>query len=384
MEDRKIVKFWIALGLIVAFYCVAACVHVHAYDEIPLEFNWIYKKDGDSAVYTWNNGYAYNIEGLNFIGMECGFPVPHYAGDGQYSLYFHFKFTCDQSPKPLFRMVISPYDSRLSLYPNTSADNYITNQLGSSNLFGELDQYNANLKSYYGTFHWMQKSGCNFQWVCMREKSPDYTNQYTYSVIGIMDLRLMEEDEMSPFRLGIEIANAQSYSTFTVYNVDMGISAMDSSSTWALYDIWNKLDEFYDDWDGKIDIIASMIGSQLGDLDLILEALQDLDFSDPVVINKLTAILNSIDGQNESLFDDNETDEDLTEWENQASDVADDVAQLHDIEESLIGSLSSFEFPTAGTYTEVERSFFDFWFLDPIITPMILTGLALMIAFMIL
>lgn len=153
MEDRHIFKFWIALGLIVAIFFFCFGVRTFAYDDIPLEFNWIYKKNNDSSVYTWNNGYASNVEGLNYIGMECGIPVPHYAGDGQYSLYFHFKFTCDQDPKPLFRMVISPYDSALSLYPSTSSNNYLVNQLGQTDLFGELNQYNANLKNYWGTFH---------------------------------------------------------------------------------------------------------------------------------------------------------------------------------------------------------------------------------------
>ena len=124
MEDnRSVTKMFFGAGLVVAFVLLLTSFKVYAYDDIPLEFNWIYKKNGDSAVYTWNNGYAYNIEGLKYIGMECGFPVPHYAEAGQYSLYFHFKFTCDQDPKPLFRMVISPYDSRLSLYPTTSGDN---------------------------------------------------------------------------------------------------------------------------------------------------------------------------------------------------------------------------------------------------------------------
>lgn len=378
MEDKHIIKFWLALGLMVAIFIVAVSVRVHAYDEIPLEFNWIYKKNGDSSVYTWNNGYAYNVEGLNYIGMECGFPVPHYAGDGQYSLYFHFKFTCDQDPKPLFRMQISPYDSSLSLYPNTSMSNYLVNQLGQSDLFGEINQYNANLKNYWGTFRWMSKSTCNFQWVCMREKSPDYSNQYTYSVIGIMDLRLMEEDEMSPFRLGIEVANAQSYSTFTVYNVDMGISAMDSSSTWALYDIFNKLEDI----ETVLNTIDGSAYSMASTLFRIEDILLNLELGDNLSITRLTAILNSLNAQNESLFDE-ETDEDLTSWAERVSEFESQNQFMHSLENDLIGTIEEFTFPVFD-YSSDANSLFSGFFDNEIIILLTTVSLALAIVFCIL
>ena len=379
-ENRSVTKLFFGAGLIVALVLMLTSFKVYAYDDIPLEFNWIYKKNGDSAVYTWNNGYAYNIEGLNYIGMECGFPVPHYAEAGQYSLYFHFKFTCDQSPKPLFRMSISPYNSSLSIYPSTSSDNYILNQLGSANLFGELDTYNANLKNYYGTFRWMSKSTCNFNWVCLREKSPDYSNQYTYSVIGIMDLRLMEEDEMSPFRLGIEIANAQSYSTFTVYNVDMGLHAMDSSETWALYDCWNKLDEIsskLDDLSITAVIDTSTIESYLSD---ILSRLVTDTGKQQSILEAIGALAYNL---RTGAYDVPDPDPDLTEWDEHNAAVASAASDLHDLEESLVGTLSDYEFPTVSNQTAVNNVLLPFW-NNELVIALTLAMMSLMIVFLIL
>ena len=355
----------IFISIFIAAFSVYLAAPVFAYDEIPLEFNWIYKKNGDSAVYTWNNDYAYNIEGLNYIGMECGFPVPHYAGDGQYSLYFHFKFTCDQDPKPLFRMQISPYDSSLSLYPNTAMSNYLVNQLGQTDLFGELNQYNANLKNYWGTFRWMHKSTCNFNWVCMREKSPDYNNQYTYSVIGIMDLRLMEEDEMSPFRLGIEIANAQSYSTFTVYNVDMGLYAMDSSSTWALYDIWTTADE---------------ISSKLDNLSV--NAIIDTS-SIQRLINEVSANIvvygDMIDDDLDDILDDHQPDADLTAAAERASEFQSEIEEYNRLQEELVGTLEEYTFPAAPSGHILNAAFTPF-FSNEIVILLVAGVLAVLIA----
>lgn len=372
MEDnRSVTKIFFGAGLIVAFVLLLTSFKVYAFDFDDLEFNYIYRIYGTSDILHSSYGYDINGSHADFWGIECGFPVPTYAGNGDYSLYFKLKFSTD-IPDAGFDLICAPFNDS-SVYPHTSMTNYIR-----QNVFGELWTYNCNMKSYYGSFQWHGKSRCDYQYVACRELESAYTGQVEYTLYGVLNMRLMMEDEFEPFRLGL-IMNTNDYTSSTMFNVSASLKAMDTSSTTVMVEWFETISDQLD----VLDTIDGSLYSTASTLLRIEDVLDSLSFGDNVTIQKLTAILNSINGQNESLFSDDDTDEDLTEWDEHNSVVASAASDLHDLEESLVGTLSDYEFPTVANQTAVNNVLLPFW-NNELVIALTLAMMSLMIVFLIL
>ena len=370
MEDnRSVTKMFFGAGLVVAFVLLLTSFKVYAFDLDDLEFNYIYRVYNTTDILHSFYGYDINGSHCDFWGIECGFPVPTYAGNGDYSLYFKLKFSTD-IPDASFDLICAPFNHG-SVYPSTSMNNYIR-----QNVFGELFAYNCNMKSYYGNFYWDGKTRCDYQYVACRELETAYTGQTEYTIYGVLNMRLMMEDEFEPFRLGI-IMNTNDYSSSTMFNVSATLRAMDTSATTVMVEWFETISDQLDNLSITALVDTSSIESYLTS---ILDRLASDSAKQQAILDAIGAMAYNL---RTGYYDVTDPDLDLTEWDEHNVSVASAAADLHDLEESLIGTIEDYEFPTVANQTAVNNFLLPFW-NNELVIALTLAMMSLMIVFLIL
>lgn len=355
MEYRK-TKLLIGFGFLFAlFLWLTAPVYAFEGFEVdPVVLDWTPSTPYNYKSFPETNAFGAFTTTNSVLGFELGAPVPYYSDGEHYSLFCNFTFECENIclTQGYYKFYVFPYnmtptmsltDSGMEIFSVNNPTSFNTCMQGTK------------------TFTWYYDRACSCKYLVYM--SPTDTAHTAVSVYMVMDLNLLPDRELRPLRMGF-----------------MQRDGLGSTPTQKLYNTWHF--HFTDT-------------SLYGLLQEIESAVSQIDFSG---LSGLADLSNSVEnfyqsyitnssvefGLLESMIDDGETDEDVTEWQSQAEVMQSQVDELQSVEESLWGTLEDFEFPTAGTITEDEQLYFGLWFVNPIITPLMLTCLALMIAFLIL
>lgn len=189
-------------------------------------------------------------------------------------------------------------------------------------------------------------------------------NYTTFTFHCLFDLNLRYPGyELRPFRFGVIDA--------TQLTTGTGVSWLMYNKTYS----WRLLDtQLYYLLDTKLDDLSTAIGNI--DISVDLSGIEGLINQE---INKIIVISNQL----ESLVDDTEPDEDITKWADQASVFESANDYLHNLEESLEGTIEDFTFPEVANQTAVSNVVGSF-FSNELVLALTLSVMALMIVFLIL
>lgn len=353
----KKTKIFLCVGFIIA-YVLFVCTPLYAYETFNIDSQPV----GYSPAGTWTYYYSKTddyVSGYNhaFIGWDMTVPVPYYADGDHVSIYGTFSF---QIPN-------TNLSDDWSFYVAPAGEYVLRNDnltyYGTRFLDGFTSLGSPSVTSYRGetTFNYMPNNQCNLRYLMLKYNDGNYT---TFTFYCLFDLNLrFPTIEMRPFRFGVIDASQLTSGT--------GVS-------WLVYNKnynWELLDtQLYFLLDNKLDTIANSL--QNLNIDIDLSGLENL-------INTQINQVIQIQGQLESLVDDSEPDEDLTEWANQATAFESVVSNLNDIEESLLGTISDFTFPDVPNQT-ANLNIVRVWFENPITQGLMLAFLIMTIAMLLL
>ena len=375
MDDRRIFKMWFALGIMFFVFVTCACIRVFAYDTYEIypqvvwvdesTQNWRMASDPDypdSAFYSPVGGQTKEI------GYLCGYPVPYYADGDHVSVFVDFSIAVPAEALQKQQWVglfVRPINSNnyLSTATNTGNGEWLrVNILNQGNL-AEL---------YTGSFHWEGMDAyCSYKLLVTYagDGSASVTNSFIYHVTGVLDLNLVQSTkELKPFLLtakyylGYPANNVSNYGLSV--SKDYHFRITDTSMMGAIEDLKNTIDE--------IDLSGL---SDLGDLTTVINNWYE-DYS----LN-----IESISDQLESIYDDGETDPDITQWAERASEFESQNQYLHSLEDDLMGTVGDFTFPDVpDASSSIVGHVVLPWFENPIVIALVMAGLAMMIVFAIL
>lgn len=377
MEDRNVLKFWVALGIIVAvfFFCFGVRVFAYEQNDLPWEIfyqNTDYPSSSDSRYlyYTSQNPYSSDyltIADTHILGYNIGSLAPYYSDGDHVSIFMAFGLSIprvnfqgsNNTWGGEYRLLISPSSYRNYMdFPNgllaaavIDLKSMVSNNVSSQQLAGhstwQNEQIDYKMLVYHGGDGAMYGQGFV---------------PYEHFYFNIqLDLDLTQSRELLPL----------------------------SVFFWQMYEAVGA----YPSW--RVDtrpIIRLNDTSMYGLLSEIKDALDTLDFSALVDLGQLSATISqiyaSVSLQNdilESLIDEEETDPELTEWAGVASQFESKNAYMHSLEEDMIGTLADFTFPDAPSAdNSIVGNVVLPWFENPIVIALTLAGIALMIVFAIL
>ena len=378
MEDKKIIKFWLALGLMVAIFIVAASVRVHAYEQTELDYEVFYQNidypstsDTRWLYYTSYSPYTsdmINLSDTDIIGYNISTPVPYYADGDHVSIFISFGVSIprvdfqgsNNTWGGQYRLLISPSGATEELsYPQG---------MQSSTLF-DLKYYVQNAvwtDLTHGTMTWQNQT---VSYKCLLFHGSDGATYGTgfqdleHFFFNIqLDLNLTSNRELLPFSIALwQQSLAVGGNQFFRFDTRPIVRLNDTSMYGLLQDIES--------------------------------ALSDLDFSGLADLSGLSAqienIYNSVVLNNdllESIYDDGGTDEDLTAWAERASEFESQNEYMHSLENDLMGTIEEFTFPSApdGSNNALITGGVLPWFSNEIVLALTLASLALMVVFAIL
>lgn len=281
------------------------------------------------------------------IGFEFSNPIPYYSDGDHYSIFLHFIY--------LMPSYVMQYGySECYIYPFTNSPNMSFLETGTQ-LFmvGQPTSYNNSYKGQK-TFRTYGDASCSVKY----QYFVAYIDTATIavSVNMVLDLNLVPEMELFPFRLGMQM----SYSGSTTYD----------------HQIMNNFRFYYTDT------------SLYGLLEGIESAVEQIDFSGLSGLSTLSTTVenfyqtyitnsNTQIGLLESMIDDTEEDEDLTRWAEQQSEVGSMADYLHEMESSYFDALSDFTFPEQPNQTAV-GNVFNMFFDNSYILTLIVLALSIM------
>lgn len=284
------------------------------------------------------------------IGFEFSNPIPYYSDGDHYSIFLHYVY--------LMPAYVMQYGySECYIYPFTNSPNMSFVETGTQ-LFmvGQPTSYNNSYKGQK-TFRTYGDASCSVKYQYFTAYIDTAT--IAVSVNMVLDLNLVPEMELFPFRLGMQM----SYSGSTTYD----------------HQIMNNYGFYYTDT------------SLYGVLEGIEEAVENLKIS--VDVSSLETQISAIYDLNSAFYDEllaeleNPTfsDPELTQAENAAASLSDIIADVGSVEEAVLGTLNPDwnQFPTGVDMQNIGTYFLPF-FSNPIIFALVSACLALMIVFAII
>ena len=357
MEHKRF-KYTLIFGFIIGFILFLASP-VFAYETFDIDTQPVgYTPISSAWTYYYSKTDDY-ISGYNhaFIGWDMTSPVPYYADGDHVSLYGTFSF---QIPN-------SNLNDDWSFYVAPAGEYVLRNDnltyYGTRFLDGFTTLGAPSVTSYRGevTFNYMPNNQCNLRYLMLKYNDGNYT---TFTFYCLFDLNLrFPAIEMRPFRFGVIDA--------TQFSSGTGVSWLVYNKTYH----WELLDtQLYYMLDNKLNSLSTAISNI--DLNVDLSGIEQL------INTQINQVL-TISGQLEDLVDDTEPDEDLTQWADLASQFESKNDLLHDLEESLEGTIEDFEFPTVANQTAVNNVIGSL-FSNELVIALTLSAMALMIVFLIL
>lgn len=371
MENTKSVsKIFLGAGLILAFVFLLCSFNIYAYDTYEIYPQVVWANEGGTG---WE--YANNPEvpdsafyfpatyETKEIGFLTGFPVPYYSDGDHVSLFVDFTIGMeDVASSQWLGLFVRPIGSTsyLSTATNTGNGEWLRVNIQNQANLGEV---------FTGSFHWEDLSqSCSYKILitkCGDGSSIGSSRLTFYHVTGVFDLNLVSSKEMKPFLLTAKLYMgypniSEGYGPFL--SKDYHFRITDTSMYGAIEDLASILEDM--DFSG-------------------LSGLADLSTTIENWYTSYTSVSSTIVDRLDEIIDDGETDEDVTRWNEEASLVASQASDLHDLEESLVGTLSDFEFPTVANQTAVNNVLLPFW-QNELVISLTLAFMALMIVFLIL
>lgn len=356
-----------ALSLSILLIALLA-IPVFAYDtyEIYPQVVWV-----DESTQNWRMASDPDVPDSSFyspvgsqtkeIGYLCGYPVPYYADGDHVSVFVDFSIGVPAEAlqkQQWIGIFVRPVNSNnyLSTATNTGAGEWLrVNILNQANL-AEL---------YTGSFHWEGMDAyCSYKLLVTYagDGSSSVTNTFVYHVTGVLDLNLTQQNkELKPFLLtakyylGYPANNVSNYGL--AVSKDFHFRVTDTSMMGAIEDLKNTIDQ--------IDLSGL---SGLGDLSTVIN-----NWYDDYILN-----IDNISSELESIYDDGETDSDVTRWAEEQSALASDADYLNSIEQSYLDVLNDFTFPDVPNQTATGNVFNRF-FEIPLFVSMIVTSMSIMI-----
>lgn len=361
MEDKQVFKFWIALGLIVTIFFLAFAVRVHAYETTefqPTVISWYPGSPLSETIYPDQTSFGAFQTTMPCLGFEFSNPVPYYADGDHYSIFAQFTYVIDASllSQGNYQFYIGPYNYALGM-PLTDLGTEIFR-------ISSLPTWANNHFSGQKGFRWLGDSGCSCKYSVFYQYFD--VSSIAISVYMVLDINLTSTNELYPLRMGFlyhdNYSSTQTY-THKIYNtysfnytdtslfgllegIETAVNNIDFSSLSDLADLSNVVNNFYESY-------VQNASLELGIL--------------------------------ESIYDDDSTDPDITDWGERASEFESKNEYMHSLEDSMIGTLADFTFPDApDASNSIVGNVVLPWFENPITIALILSGLALMIVFAIL
>lgn len=340
----KKTKIFLCVGFIIA-YVLFVCTPLFAFEGLEVEgIPFVYVPASDSFQQFTDVNYPdspfYSIPRYEAseVGIQTSFPVPYYSDGDHYSVLLNFSFAVP------YEAISNNQWVGIYLRPMLS-NGYMTNSSSGQWLMVNVLSTNPNGSSGYtnltsGSFMWQGHSDCSYRMLitCMNDATIAANQPRVYNVSLVLDLNLKSGigvigDELRPFSISaryyLGYPNISSGYGLGLFK-DFTIRCTDTSMYGLLENIESAVSSI--DFSGL---------SGLSDLNITVENLYN-----EYVANSQIEI-----GLLESILDDGETDEDITEWANQATAFESKVSNLNDIEESLKGTISDYTFPDAPNQT---------------------------------
>lgn len=380
-ENRSITKMFFGAGLVVAFVLMLISFKVYAFegfevDAIPFWYNdasysqsYYQFADNDSTYMIGDFYHSSNqTEQGKEVGLVTGFPVPYYSDGDHYSIFLNFAFSVPTSAHVANDWVgiyVRPMLSNVYMTPASSGTwlkvNVNTISPGSSTGFTDLS---------YGTFQWQGYANCSYRMLIVSTIDNDNT-QYIYNVSCVLDLNLIARDgilgaELRPFSISAKYYLGYPSSSTSNYGLGLYKNYSIRCTDTSIYGLLENIESAV----SSIDFSGL---SGLADLNVTVENLYN------EYVNNASIEL----GLLESIYDDGETDEDVTRWGEQASEFQSKNDYLHELEESLEGTISDFTFPEVANQTAVTNVIGNF-LSNEFVIALTLAMMTLMIVFLIL
>lgn len=376
----KKTKIFLFIGFLVAFI-IFSCSPLFAFEGFDVEcvpywndgtsandyFQFADPDYPDSAFYS----PSYNGTQAKEIGLYTGFPVPYYADGDHYSIFLNFSIGVPASAltNNWLGLYIKPQASSTSM--GTSAGGqYIIANVGVYNPYGS----SGNSAMYSGTFTWQGNTTCNYKilMTCFIDDSVSVgAQQWIYNFSCVFDLNLeggsgLAADELRPFAISAKYYLG--YPTSGTSNYGLGLLKRYScrATDTSLYGLLENIESAV----SSIDFSGL---SGLADLSVTVENFYD------EYINNMNIQIPLL----ESIYDDGETDEDVTRWGDIATEFNENNNILHSLENEMMGTIDDFTLPSVTSSAEATNLFSKF-FENEIIILLTTISLCLAIVFCIL
>ena len=297
------------------------------------------------------------------IGIASSFPVPYYSDGDHYSVFLNFSFAVPYQSivnNQWVGIYVRPMLSNTQMTTASSGQWLTVNVLDVAPGSGYTGGY-TDLR--YGSFMWQGDTQCSYRMLitCMNDANIAANQPRIYNISLVLDLNLTASntpasDELRPFSV-----SARYYTGYP--NISSGYGL-------ALH---------------KDFIIRCTDTSMFGLLEEINSAISELDFSGLSGLADLSVTVSNI-YENlelnlallESIYDDGETDPDVTRWGEEQFALASDFDVLQSIGHSYIDVLNDFTFPDVDDTSGAATLFNGFWNF-PIIQTMIVVSLSMMV-----
>lgn len=380
-ENRSVTKMFFGAGLVVAFVLMLISFKVYAFegfdvDAIPFYYNpdnysqTYYQFSEEDPSYMVGDFYhsANQTDQGREVGIVTGFPVPYYSDGDHYSVFLNFSFsvpTMAHSANDWVGIYVRPMTSNSFLTP-ASGGTWLKVNVNTITPSGSTGCTDLS----YGTFQWQGYANCSYRMLIVSTIDA-YHTQYIYNVSCVLDLNLISGSgvlgsELRPFSISAKYYLGYPQSSTTTYGLGL----------YKKYSIRCTDTSIY----GLLENIESAVSS----IDFSgLSGLADLNVTVENLYNEYVSNASLELGLLESIYDDGETDPDITEWADQATQFESKNDYLHDLEESLEGTISDFTFPEVANQTAVSNVVGAF-FSNELVIALTLSVMTLMIVFLIL
>lgn len=377
-ENRSVTKMFLGAGLVVAFVLMLISFKVYAFEGFEVVGYPFTVINGTNSIQQFTDRdlpdsafYSISYESWD-IGIASSFPVPYYSDGDHYSVFMNFTFSVPYQAivnNQWIGIYVRPMLSNTQMSTVSSGQWLTVNVLDVAPGTGYTGGY-TDLR--YGSFMWQGDTQCSYKMLitCMNDANITANQPRIYNIAVVFDLNLtagstLASDELRPFSV-----SARYYTGYPTISSGYGL---------ALH---------------KDFIIRCTDTSMYGAIENLANVVADLDFSGLAGLADLsttienwyssyTSVSSTIVDRLEDIIDDGETDPDITEWAEQASEFESKNDLLHDLEESLEGTIEDFTFPQVANQTAVGNVVGTF-FNNEFIIALTLAMMTLMIVFLIL
>lgn len=362
----------IFISIFAIAYSVFLAAPVFAYEQTELDYELFYQNIDypSTSVTRWIYYTSYspysldmvNLADTDIVGYNISTPVPYYADGDHVSVFISFGVSI---PRVDFQGTNNTWggDYRLLISPS-GATSQLTFPMGmqSSTIF--------DLKSYVVNQTWTDQSSGTMTW---ENQTVSYKCLLYHGTDGAMYGTGLQEYEHFFFNIQLDL-NLTSNRELLPFSVAL----------------WQMSQSVGGNQSWRIDsrpIVRLNDTSMYGVLEGIQAALEDLDFSALADLSDLSTtienVYNSVVLQNElleSIYDPgDDTDPDLTDAAERASEFQSQIDEYNSLQEALIGTIEDYTFPAISNSNIADLSFTPL-FQNEIVIFLVSGVLALLIA----